>query len=49
MPHERTGVFDLDDVECHAHVVTDPVPVELAEAARLAAESCAEQAITVAD
>lgn len=40
--------FSLDDVECHARVVADPVPAELAEAAHLAAESCPERAITVA-
>ncbi|ONH55536.1 ferredoxin [Frankia sp. CcI49] len=40
-------VFALDDIECHAYVAADPVPDELAEAVRRAAESCPEQAITV--
>jgi ferredoxin len=40
-------VFELDDQDGHAIVVTDPVPAGLEEDARLGADSCPERAITV--
>jgi ferredoxin len=40
-------VFELDDLDGHAIVVTDPVPAELEDDAQLGADSCPERAIAV--
>ena len=40
-------VFQLDEVDGHASVISEDVPPELEESAREAARSCPEQAITI--
>jgi ferredoxin len=40
-------VFEPDDEDGHAIVLTDPVPAELEADAQLGADSCPERAITV--
>ena len=41
------GVFELDDQDGHAIVVTDPVPPELESDAQLGVDSCPERALSV--
>ena len=41
-------VFELDEMDGHSIVITDPVPRELEADAQLGADSCPERAITVA-
>jgi ferredoxin len=40
-------VFELDELDGHSIVQTDPVPPELEADAQLGADSCPERAITV--
>lgn len=40
-------VFELDDVDGHAHAVVEQVPQELRGRVREAASSCPEQAILI--
>ena len=40
-------VFELDELDGHSIVQTDPVPPELEDDAQLGADSCPERAITV--
>ena len=42
-------LFDLDDEDSHAYVLSDPVPDTLAGLARSAAGSCPERAISLSD
>ncbi len=42
-------LFDLDDLDSHAYVLSDPVPDTLAGLARSAAGSCPERAISLSD
>jgi ferredoxin len=40
-------LFELDDIDGHSSAVVDEVPTDQEAAAREAAESCPEQAITL--
>jgi ferredoxin len=44
----RPDLFDIAD-DGHASVLLSEVPADLAEAARNAAQTCPERAITIAD